>query len=1149
MKLRKYLSSLSLLACAGVTVSQGQLSSGLIGYWEFEQDLVNSATTNGGAGIHNGAIVLEDGSSIDPNTSLPYEPFFAAGPSGAFGDALDISYDEPGEGEGLRIDHSNSGEAGYVDTFDAALNAGAGMTVSVWAQGIPDAWGAWISKNGEAAGGYQLRRLSSDSVATFTLRETLGDDDIAGSVDIAAGQPAWVHYVGTWDSATGDRKLYINGVEDTAFAITGDLPDTATVNPAGPGPFNASAFWLTIGTRHIDADPTVFESFFTGFVDDVAMWDRPLSLSEVRMISANPVSAVLSALDDDLDGLSNSEEATLGTDPDLADTDSDGVDDFDEVQAGSDPINDDDFDDDGLLTSQETSGSENPWTGNTSGATPGDTTDWRVADSDGDGVDDGDELSSLNGSVTNPNNADTDGDGWSDGSELSATPASDPTDALSIPSVSTGLIGYWQFENDLVDASGAHVAGTHDGAQVGTVAYTSGPSLDFGQSLDLDGSNGVAISNTISTDTNYEATFDTEINAANAMTVSFWARGSLGRWSPYLCKYGENAEGFQVRRRNSTAETTFTLRSTEGEDDPVAGNATATESNWVHYLAVWDGSNGGTRKLYINGVEDAVFAGNVGADASVGGPGNASGYQLTFGMRDNGESGTGTYGNYFNGELDDVAIWSRALTASEAVLLANNPLSVVITSTDTDLDGLFDDDEINIHGTNPSEPDSDFDGVNDFDEVQVGSNPNADNDFDMDGLLNSVEVSGSANPWTGNILGDAPGDSTGWNVTDSDFDGVSDGDEISLDNGFITNPNVGDTDGDGWSDGSELSANPSSDPTDALSVPVVAAGDLVAGFDQRYIGATYGAGSWPDSAGTANGTATNAEGFTLTTTPNGAAAVANATSGLTNGNVISFTRTSELGAAGQLTIQSVIRIDDTTDDRSGPYALNQTSGWGGLYAGANADGGNALRGGNVGNTGTNGTTINGSGGAAVAAGTWGVYTVTIDSTVATPQMTATFTDLNTGVELFTNVVDSGSVGTGTLGFSNDGVLFGGEQGGGASATNGWGGAIADVVVYNSLLTPANLAANFGEFQELYGVAVSPGGTITIVAFGFNESDGFAVEAIDLDPALSYQLTRTSDLVGLSDQVNIGSPFTGGTSNTFVDATPPAGAYFYIIVGN
>ncbi|MBT6489951.1 MAG: hypothetical protein HOK97_09325, partial [Deltaproteobacteria bacterium] len=62
--------------------------------------------------------------------------------------------------------------------------------------------------------------------------------------------------------------------------------------------------------------------------------------------------ASLSTLDTDQDGLTDSEEEALGTDPNDADSDDDGISDGDEVDAGWDPL-DTDSDDDGELDGDE----------------------------------------------------------------------------------------------------------------------------------------------------------------------------------------------------------------------------------------------------------------------------------------------------------------------------------------------------------------------------------------------------------------------------------------------------------------------------------------------------------------------------------------------------------------------------------------------------------------------------------------------------------------------------------------------------------------------------------------------------------------------------------------------------------------------------
>ncbi len=130
--------------------------------------------------------------------------------------------------------------------------------------------------------------------------------------------------------------------------------------------------------------------------------------------------------DSDGDGLSDSEEATLGTDPNNPDTDGDLISDGVEVKIGmTDPL-DDDTDDDGIIDGNEDL--------NRNGITePGETSPLK-ADTDGDGILDGTERGltvpqgkNTKGSVfrpdldpsthTNPTKVDTDNGGEPDGDE------------------------------------------------------------------------------------------------------------------------------------------------------------------------------------------------------------------------------------------------------------------------------------------------------------------------------------------------------------------------------------------------------------------------------------------------------------------------------------------------------------------------------------------------------------------------------------------------------------------------------------------------------------------------------------------------------------------------------------------------------------
>ncbi len=114
--------------------------------------------------------------------------------------------------------------------------------------------------------------------------------------------------------------------------------------------------------------------------------------------------------DDDGDGLSNSEENSLGTDPNDYDTDADGISDGNEVFMGYNPLSQD-SDSDGILDSNEDFDEDGII--NIDEATFG--SSLFVPDTDYDGISDYDEVFVYN---SNPDKKDTDGDGIHDGDEL-----------------------------------------------------------------------------------------------------------------------------------------------------------------------------------------------------------------------------------------------------------------------------------------------------------------------------------------------------------------------------------------------------------------------------------------------------------------------------------------------------------------------------------------------------------------------------------------------------------------------------------------------------------------------------------------------------------------------------------------------------------
>ena len=110
----------------------------------------------------------------------------------------------------------------------------------------------------------------------------------------------------------------------------------------------------------LGTDPMNPDSDGDGILDGQEFTDNTNPLEDCDSIGGTP----LSAGDCDGDGLTNGDENSLGTDPNVQDTDGDGINDGQEANEGTDPLDscdfingiplaDDDCDGDGLLNSEE----------------------------------------------------------------------------------------------------------------------------------------------------------------------------------------------------------------------------------------------------------------------------------------------------------------------------------------------------------------------------------------------------------------------------------------------------------------------------------------------------------------------------------------------------------------------------------------------------------------------------------------------------------------------------------------------------------------------------------------------------------------------------------------------------------------------------
>jgi hypothetical protein len=428
------------------------------------------------------------------------------------------------------------------------------------------------------------------------------------------------------------------------------------------------------------------------------------------------------AADPDADGLSNLQEFTLKTDPKTADSDGDGLKDGDEVNTHhTDPLRAD-TDTDGLNDGDEI---------NTHHTNP-----LRV-DTDGDGVSDKDEIVTY---LTNPQSKDTDGDGFLDGVEISE--GSDPNKPGNIPtnvaSLGTGILGT---KSDF-----------ESGPEGETPIFNSGVAANINDNnlaTRVDTYGGVPALSFVG------IVWDKPVPKPITKLELTLALFSNGGW------FGPNAI------------------------DPGAGGKLTAEHLIVPVVEI---TTNGTDWTRVDSTSDYL---SVLTDHGIGGGAfpNPNPAKVTFtlaqpaanitGIRIIGEDG-GSAGGGFLGVFE---------------------LATRTAAADSDNDGMDDAWEA-IHGlivgTNDASGDPDADGLTNLQEFTAQTDPqNADSDGDF--LKDGDEVNTShTNPLR----------------ADTDGDGLTDGLEVTT---HHTNPLAKDTDSDGFSDSVEVAEG--SDPNLASSVP------------------------------------------------------------------------------------------------------------------------------------------------------------------------------------------------------------------------------------------------------------------------------------------------------------------------------------------
>ena len=446
-------------------------------------------------------------------------------------------------------------------------------------------------------------------------------------------------------------------------------------------------------------------------------------------------------------------------------------------------------------------------------------TDPLVADTDGDGLNDGDEI---NDHKTDPNVADTDGDGLSDWDEINKH----KTDPLVDDTDEDGLSDGDEINKHKTDPllSDSDNDGFSDGVEVDAGTDSTSSTSNPGVDTDADGL----------TDIKETAEHKTNPNAADTDGDGLNDGDEINKHKTNPLLFDSDKDGFSDGVEVDAGTDPTSNTSNPGVDTDADG-LTDIEETVEHKTnpnvvdTDGDGLNDGdeinkhkTNPLLFDSDKDGLNDGD-----------EINKHKTNPNVVDNDGDGLND-GDEINKHKTNPLLSDSdndGLNDGDEINKHKTDPNVA----DTDGDGLNDGDEINNHKTNPLVVDTDADGLSDWDEINKHKTDPLLFDSDNDGFSDGVEVAAGTDP-TSNTTNpgvdtDADGltdiketmeHKTNPNVADTDGDGLDDGAEI---NKHKTDPLVADTDEDESTDGDEVTAG--TDPNDAKDFPIIVVAPVI----------------------------------------------------------------------------------------------------------------------------------------------------------------------------------------------------------------------------------------------------------------------------------------------------------------------------------
>jgi Concanavalin A-like lectin/glucanases superfamily len=181
--------------------------------------------------------------------------------------------------------YSFNGTNAYIEMPDSnafSLSTTGQLSISVWMRPgtltFPDTEGTgyvhWLGKGGVNQQEWTFRMYSADNVenranrTSFYLFNLTGSEGAGSYVQEAVTPGTWYHYVAVADVRSDTIKLYKNGVLKDQDSFMNSQYHIVSQNGNSP---------LRVGTRD-------FASFFKGAIDNIYIYNRALSGTEVQQL-------------------------------------------------------------------------------------------------------------------------------------------------------------------------------------------------------------------------------------------------------------------------------------------------------------------------------------------------------------------------------------------------------------------------------------------------------------------------------------------------------------------------------------------------------------------------------------------------------------------------------------------------------------------------------------------------------------------------------------------------------------------------------------------------------------------------------------------------------------------------------------------------